>query len=180
MMLFFCLVRLLSMFFKCFLNLLWYFVLVISVFIFSVSIWRFFNFFGILLLIICCVRFLMMVVLLMLGLLISIGLFLVWCCSIWMVWWIFLLWLIIGLSLFCLVCLVRLMVYFFKVWCWFLVFWLFMFLFLCICLIVWVMLVVVVFAVFRMLVSVLWDLSVVRMNSFDEIKLLLCFCVSLL
>lgn len=179
MTLFFCLVRSLSTFFKRFLNLSRYFVLVISAFIFSVSIRRFFNFFGISSLIIRCVRFLTMVVLSTSGLLISIGLFLVRRCSIWMVRRIFLLRLIIGSSLFCSVRSVRSMVYFFKVWRWFLVFWSFTFLFLRICLIVWVMLAVVVFVVFRMSVSVSRDLSVVRTNSFDEIKLLLRFCVSL-
>lgn len=107
--------------FRCFLNLLWYLVLVISVFMLRVSSCLFFRDLGIFLFMIWSVKFFVIVVLLMFGLLIRIGLFLVWCESIWIVWWIFLLWLIIGLSFLFWVILVRFWVYFFSVLYWFFV-----------------------------------------------------------
>lgn len=64
---------------RCFLNLLWNFVFVMSVFIFNVKIVLFFNFLGIFFFMICCVSFLMIVVLLIFGFLIKIGLFFVLC-----------------------------------------------------------------------------------------------------
>lgn len=116
MMLFLVLIILLIIDFRCFLNLFLYLVLVISVFIFNEKICLFFKLLGILFWMIWCVKFLIMVVLLVFGLLIKIGLFLVWWFNICNILCIFLLCLIIGLSFLLWVVLFKLMVYLFKDW----------------------------------------------------------------
>lgn len=96
---------------RCFLNLSWYLVFVIMLLRFRLMSCILCSEGGVCCLWMVSVSFFIIVVLFMLGLLISIGLFLVCWVRIWVMCWIFFEWLIIGLSLFLWVYFVRLCLY---------------------------------------------------------------------